>query len=144
MDPALAGLAGIASTALVQAMTRDTWETAKARLVKIFNRHRGEGDPDLAGQLEVTEERLRETPGSPEPAAVEERRRWAAILGAFLSRHGEAASELREFVDEARRATARDTFTVVQQINAGRDSYTSARDLHVTPRPAAPRDHDEA
>ncbi|GII66290.1 hypothetical protein Skr01_63750 [Sphaerisporangium krabiense] len=143
MDPTMAALAGVASTALVQAVTRDTWETAKARLAKIFNRHRGEDDPDLAGQLDVTERHLRAAAGSPGSAA-EERRRWAAMLGAFLSGHGEAAPELREFVDEARKATARDTFTVVQQINAGRDSYTSARDLHVTPRPAVPRDPDEA
>ncbi|RCG22751.1 hypothetical protein DQ384_34665 [Sphaerisporangium album] len=116
-------------------MTRDTWDIAKARLATIFSRHRHDGDQDITGQLEITEERLRTTPGSLEPAVAEERQRWAAILTDFLGRHGEAAPELREFVREVRQLAARDSFTVVQRITARRDAYTAGRDQHITSHP---------
>ncbi|MEV7964442.1 hypothetical protein AB0O34_00450 [Sphaerisporangium sp. NPDC088356] len=133
MDPALVTLAGAAGTALVQAMTRDTWESVKARFSTIFSRHGEDDQAELARELDVTEQRLRSPSGALEPAVDDERRRWAALLAAFLAQHGEAAPELREFVHDVRQLAARDSFNVVQQITAGRDSYTAGRDQHVFP-----------
>ncbi|MFC4586098.1 hypothetical protein [Sphaerisporangium corydalis] len=128
MDPALVSLAAAAGTALVQAMTRDGWEAAKARFASIFSRHGEVDEADLERELGATEQRLRSPAGSLEPAADEERQRWAAFLAAFLAQHGEAAPELRGFVHDLRQPAPQDTTTVVQQITAGRDAYTAGRD----------------
>ncbi len=134
MDPALAGLAGAAAAALVQAMTRDTWEATKARLAKIFSRHGADGEPDLALELDTTERRLCESPGPLEPIVAEEGRRWAALFAAFLAEHREAAPELQDLLRDARQLTARDSSTVAQRVTAGRDAYTAGRDLRVFSR----------
>ncbi|MCW2882543.1 MAG: hypothetical protein JWQ95_6643 [Sphaerisporangium sp.] len=134
MDPALASLAGAAGAALVQAMTRDSWDAAKARFSKIFKRHSEDGEPDLALELDMTEHRLRLPADALEPAVAEERQRWAALLAAFLAQHGDAAPELQDFVQDVRQLAVRDSGNVVQQISAGRDSYTAGRDQHVFPR----------
>ncbi|MEU8266787.1 hypothetical protein AB0B89_06425 [Sphaerisporangium sp. NPDC049002] len=131
MDPALVSLAAAAGTALVQAMTKDTWEAVKARFSMIFSRHGEVDQAELARELDETAQRLRSSSGPLEPAVDEERRRWATLLAAFLSQHGEAAPELHEFVRDVRQLTARDSFNVVQHITAGRDSYTAGRDQHV-------------
>ncbi len=133
MDPALVTLAGAAGTALVQAMTRDSWEAVKTRFSAIFSRH-AEVDPaELERELEASEQRLRSPSGPLEPAVEDERRRWATLLAAFLAQHAEAAPELRDFVHDVRQLAARDSFNVVQQITAGRDSYTAGRDQHLFP-----------
>ncbi|WP_214412233.1 hypothetical protein [Sphaerisporangium fuscum] len=131
MDPALAGLAAAAGTALVQAMARDSWETAKAKLSAIFNRHRRDDESLLIEELDAADERLRspEEPSGNVPA--DELRRWAGLLADFLAEHREAAPELREFVREVRQLAARDSFSVVQEITAGRDAYAAGRDQHV-------------
>jgi hypothetical protein len=134
MDPALATLAGAAGAALVQSVTKDTWEATKARVAKIFSRHGKDDEPDLGQLLDVTEHRLQSLSGPLDPVMDEERQRWAALLAAFLSQHREAASELQDFVREVRQLAARDSFTVVQQIFAGRDSYTAGRDQRVFSR----------
>jgi hypothetical protein len=133
MDPALVSLAAAAGTALVQAMTRDSWEAAKARFSKIFSRHGEVDEADLARELDLTEQRLRSPSGSLEPAVDEERQRWASFLAAFLAQHGEAAPELREFIQDVRQLVTPDSSTVVQQITAGRDAYTAGRDQCVFP-----------
>ncbi|GII78514.1 hypothetical protein Sru01_34960 [Sphaerisporangium rufum] len=143
MDPALAGLAAAAATALVQAVTKDGWEAAKARLAAILHRH-GADDPAVAAHLDRTEDRLLGAPqpaGAPGlvadgPAAAEERLRWALLLAAFLAEHEAAAADLRRFADDLR-PPAGDGSVVVQQVAAGRDAYTAGRDQHVRPRPAA-------
>ncbi|MET8140694.1 hypothetical protein ABZU32_10330 [Sphaerisporangium sp. NPDC005288] len=132
MDPALAGLAAAAGAALVQAMTRDTWEATKARLGKIFGHHAAARAPDLVRELESSERRLRESPVVLTPVAEEEGRRWAGLLADFLAEHGEAAPEVQELVRDLHLA-GRDSFTVVQRITAGRDAYTAGRDQNVPP-----------
>ncbi|GAA3826808.1 hypothetical protein GCM10022226_54520 [Sphaerisporangium flaviroseum] len=131
MDPALVSLAAAAGTALIQAMTRDSWEAVKARFSTIFSRHGEIDEADLERELDLTEQRLRSPSGSLEPAMDEERQRWSSFLAAFLAQHGEAASELHDFVHDVRQLATQDSSTVVQQVTAGRDAYTAGRDQRV-------------
>ncbi|MDH2429120.1 hypothetical protein [Sphaerisporangium sp. TRM90804] len=140
MDPALAGLAGAAGAALVQAMTKDTWEATKARLAALFRRYGGDDAADMSHQLEATEQRLDGSPTPPEQAVAEERERWTALLAAFLARHAEAAHDLQDAVHDLREALGEpppspEPYTVVQQVTAGRDTFTAGRDQHLTITP---------
>ncbi|MFC4531344.1 hypothetical protein [Sphaerisporangium dianthi] len=133
MDPALAGLAAAAGAALVQAMTKDTWEATKSRLRTIFRRHGAARAPDLVRELDSSERRLREPSGALEPIADEEGRRWAGLIADFLAEHGDAAPEFQDLLNDVRHLAARDSFTVVQRVTAGRDAYTAGRDQRVLP-----------
>ena len=135
MDPALVTLAGVAGTSLVQAMTTDTWETVKTRFAAILGHHDEHDRSGLTRELEVSALHLRSPSGPLEAAMDEERRRWAVLLAAYLREHGDAAPELREFALTAGNSS-RDSFTIVQRVSAGRDTYTAGRDQHVTPPPA--------
>ncbi|MES9537616.1 hypothetical protein [Actinomadura sp. NPDC000600] len=133
MDPALAGLAGAAGAALVEAMTTDVWATFRTRILQIIGRGARAADEGLVRELEESAGRLTRRP-PPEQAMLEaEQARWTALLAVFLAEHAEASAELQEFVTRVRRSRA-DTRTghVVQNVRADRNAFIAGRDQHIS------------
>ena len=142
MDPALAGLAGAAGAALVEAMTTDVWGTFRAHILRIVGRGAPADEGELARELEESASRLTRRP-PPERATLEaEQARWAALLAVFLVEHAEASAELQEFVTQVRRSLANaDTGRVVQNIRVDRNAFIAGRDQHFS-MPVEPWDDD--
>ncbi|MGI5420352.1 hypothetical protein [Actinomadura luteofluorescens] len=142
MDPALAGLAGAAGAALVEAMTTDVWGTFRVRILRIVGRGAPAAEEELARELENSASRLSRRP-PPERAALEsERARWTALLAVFLVEHTEASAELQEFVSQVRRSLAdAGTDRVVQNIRVDRNAFIAGRDQHFS-MPVEPWDDD--
>ncbi|MEU8799531.1 hypothetical protein [Spirillospora sp. NPDC048819] len=133
MDPALAGLAGAAGAALVEAMTTDVWGTARARLARIIGRGVQATESDLARELEESAGRVSRLSPPEQAAVAAEQARWTALLTAFLAEHVEASAELGDFVSHVRESLA-DTGTVqvVQNITTGRNAFIAGRDQHIS------------
>lgn len=133
MDPALAGLAGAAGTALVQAMTTDFWGTAKTRFARIVGRGARAAEQNLTRELEESAHRLSRQSPPGRAAVAAEQERWTALLTAFLAEHVEASAELRDFVGQMRRSLAdADGACVVQNITAGGNTFIAGRNLHIS------------
>ncbi|MFI0355148.1 hypothetical protein [Actinomadura sp. 9N407] len=128
MDPALAGLAGAAGAALVQAMATDFWSTARVRFARMVGRAPDAVPEELVGELE---ESARRVTGEvhPEVAVQAERERWTAVLVRFLVEHPEAAAEAQEFVHSVQRGVNTEGS---QNVSAGRDAFISGRDQHIS------------
>jgi len=133
MDPALAGLAGAAGAALIEAMTTDLWGTTKARLARIVGRSTPTTEESVARELEESAQRLNRS-SPPDPADLEaEQERWTVLLAAFLVEHVEATTELQKFLHEVRRSLdASDAGDVVQNITVGRNAFIAGRDQHIS------------
>ncbi|WP_067806831.1 hypothetical protein [Actinomadura formosensis] len=133
MDPALAGLAGAAGAALVEAMATDFWGTVRARFTRIVGRGAHPAEEGLSRRLEESASRLGRLSPPERTAVAAEQERWTAILMAFLVEHAEASAELRDFVVQVRRSLAEvETAPVVQNITAGRNAYIAGRDQHIS------------
>jgi CO/xanthine dehydrogenase Mo-binding subunit len=128
MDPALAGLAGAAGAALVQAMATDFWSTARLRFTRMVGRAPDAAEGELAGELDESARRVA-LEVRPEAAVQAERERWTAGLARFLTEHPEAAAEAREFVESVRRGVSADGS---QNVSAGRDAFIAGRDQHIS------------
>lgn len=135
MDPALAGLAGAAGAAVVEAMATDFWSTARARLARIVGRAGRTAEEQLDRELDESAQRL-SRPHSQGGAAAAEQERWTALLAVFLAEHREFSAELQDFVGEVRRSLGdAGSAPVVQNVTAGRNAFIAGRDQHIT-RPA--------
>ncbi|WP_433334741.1 hypothetical protein [Spirillospora sp. CA-294931] len=131
MDPALAGLAGAAGAALVQAMATDFWGSTRTRFARIVGRGTPVIEEDLTRELEESAGRLNRDPFPRPTALAAEQEIWTALLTAFLAEHAEAAPELRDFETRLRRSLAsEDAVQVVQNVQAGRDVFIAGGDQH--------------
>ncbi|MFI0370829.1 hypothetical protein ACH35V_23410 [Actinomadura sp. 1N219] len=133
MDPALAGLAGAAGTALVEAMATDFWKTAKRRLTRIVSRGAPAAEEDLTRRLEESASRLGRQSPPEQTVMAAEQAEWTALLTAFLARHVEAAAELQDFVVQVRASLPdQEPVHVVQHITAERNAFIAGRDQHIS------------
>lgn len=133
MDPALAGLAGAAGAALVEAMTTDIWGTARARLARIIGRGEQAAESDLARELDESAGRVSRLSPPEQAAVAAEQARWTALLTTFLAEHVDASAEIGDFVSHVRESLA-DTGTVqvVQNISTGRNAFIAGRDQRIS------------
>ncbi|MEN8655275.1 hypothetical protein ABCR94_33010 [Streptomyces sp. 21So2-11] len=93
-----------AAAALVAEMAKESWESARTAIERIFKR-RGADETSVAqelGLLDAAHRRLNESTES-ERADVAKRLEQELLiqLGAFLQKNPDAASELQELVDQS-------------------------------------------
>ncbi|MEW2378821.1 hypothetical protein AB0883_22350 [Micromonospora sp. NPDC047812] len=133
-DLSAAGLAAVASAALIQAMASDVWLNVKDHAARILGRDETESVTRADRVLEDSRERVfTASPERRDAASTLEAARWEGRLQARLEEDPGFAVAIRELIAAVRAAgEGVDQSTTVQQnVTAGRDSYTAGRDLTV-------------
>jgi len=99
LDAALMALASTGGNALVTAMATDGWESAKARIAKIFGRGKKTATQAAAARLEKSRTALRSAP-DPGQAQAEQQLIWRTRLADLLEQHPGTESDLRAAITE--------------------------------------------
>lgn len=134
MDAQLVALAASGASALVGAMVTDAWAQARGQVVGLWRRHCPAQAEAVEAELVSSQEELAATAESEELLRVRLEGRWQGRLERLLeeaAESGRAAADLRATADVISGLTASGAGSVVQNVRAGRDAYTAARDLHV-------------
>ena len=120
---ALAALAAMAGTALVQAMVTDGWEGVRHRIARLFCR--GQPGPKIEQRLDAARAQLvGTTPSGLEKARSAQAVQWQTRFSDLLADHPEAADELSALVDEIQ--AAQPVAAADHSVAAGRDVTMSA------------------
>ncbi|MCY0955247.1 hypothetical protein [Streptomyces sp. H27-S2] len=135
MDAQLVALAAGGASALVGAMVTDAWGQARDQAVGLWRRHRPAQADAVDAELVSSQEELVAGTESEELLRARMEGRWQGRLERLLeeaAEDSETAADLRTTADViAGLAAASGTGSVVQNVRAGRDSYTAARDLTI-------------
>ncbi|TPQ20640.1 hypothetical protein [Streptomyces sporangiiformans] len=132
MDAELVALAAGGASALVGAMVTDAWAQAKEQIVELWRRHRPVQAEAVEGELDVSQGELSARSAADELLRARIEGRWQGRLERLLEESSEAAADLRQATDlMVRLASESGSRPVVQNVRAGRDAYTAARDLNV-------------
>lgn len=134
MDAQLVALAAGGASALVGAMVTDAWAQAKEHTLGLWRRHRPQQAEAVEGELDAAHAELTSAAAA-EAGKLQRARlegRWQGRLERLLEEAAEAAADVRRTTDLlAGLAAASASQSVVQHVTAGRDAYTSGRDLTV-------------
>ncbi|MEU9079096.1 hypothetical protein ACFYUY_22355 [Kitasatospora sp. NPDC004745] len=132
VDLALAALAAAAAGKLVELLTTDGWEAAKASVPALWRHARAE-----QVHSDLTDTRLALTQATDEGTAVQLRvqlaQEWQDRFARLLADRPEAAEEVRRVVD-ALNAPAAPQVTMRMDVSGGGDGYMAARDITVNRR----------
>lgn len=135
MDAQLVALAAGGASALVGAMATDAWGQAKSQVVDLWRRHRPLQAEMVDTELDASQQELAASLAVDELLRGRIEGRWQGRLERLLEEAMEsstAAEDLRQTTDlVVRLAAASGSRSVVQNVRAGRDSYTAARDLNI-------------
>lgn len=105
MDPAIAAVAASAATALIGAMTRDSWDHAKQAVVSYWRRRRGTVGAEDIATLEQMRAELVQPGADHEAVAAALSDRWRQVFEDDLRADPEAADDLRELLTAVRPAS---------------------------------------
>ncbi|MCC3775069.1 hypothetical protein [Streptomyces sp. UNOB3_S3] len=123
----ISGLAAAGAASVVTAMATDTWQTARAGLVRLFRRTGRERQQtaDIEALLDSGAHLVVQA-AEPEQARQSLIPLWQFQLVTLLREHPDAEAELRSLVQDIRDGLPRTAQTSVQNIDAGGNSRVNA------------------
>jgi hypothetical protein len=131
LTEALIALASAGGTGLIEAISSDAWETAKAGFARVLGRGDTKRQAEIEQRLDRTRAEVQAAPaGTADQVRVRHQAQWTARLEDFLDEHPEHAEQVKSIVDTLAASTG-STGRVHQQV-IGFDNAQQAVQGHGT------------